>query len=148
MSVLQLIEDRTGDKPRIEPLPNPDELPPEDFENDGVHTVDLGSDALIQFAGKLSRAGFRILEFSLVDRFFAEVDADTKKELEPLLRKAATADSAFLESFKHQFLVDLFVDHVRMYNRNTGNVVTLGQEGVIHAQTEDIESLSNALNGV
>lgn len=146
MTVLQLIEDRSGGQRRIEPLPNPDEKTPEDLESEGVSTVDVGSDALIDFAVRLSHAGFRILEFSLVDRYFTEVDDDTAHELEPRLRRLAITDANGLEDFKASFLADLFVDHVRMRNRETGNVIVLGQEGVVHAQLEDIDSLSRALN--
>ncbi|GAA4660600.1 hypothetical protein [Gordonia humi] len=147
MAVLQLIEDRSGDTSRIEPLPNPDEKEPEVLESEGFSTVDAGSDLLIDFAEQLSHAGFKILEFSLVDRYFTEVDEDIADQLEPRLRRLVASDRRGLKDFKARFLVDLFVDHVRLRNRNTGNVIVLGQEGVVHAHAEEIEYLSRALNG-
>lgn len=148
MTVLQLIEDRSGGTPRIETLPNPDGKAPEVLEGEGFTTVDVGSDALITFAARLSHAGFKILEFSLVNRYFVEIDSDSAFEIEPRLRKLVSTNNQELEYFKTQFLADLFVDSVRLLNRETGNVVTLGQEGVVHAQAEDIDSLSRALNEV
>jgi hypothetical protein len=131
---------------RIEARPNPRNKDSDALQREGVETVDVGSDLLLQFASHLAHAGFRVLEISLVDRFYAEADEEVKDQLEPPLRDLVTSNFDAAKKFKDEFLADVFVSDVRLLNSKTGNVVTLGQEGVVHASNEDIESLSAALN--
>ncbi|WP_241473175.1 hypothetical protein [Mycolicibacterium neoaurum] len=146
MTVLQLVFAGENDSRRIEPRPNPDAKDPGVLENEGVPTVDVGSDLLVQFAHQLANHGFRLLEISLVDRFFKEADDQVTEELEPAFRNLVSANLQAARQFKNDYLTDYFVNHVRFFNRETQNEVTIGQEGVVHAQLEDIKSLTAALN--
>lgn len=146
MTVLQLVLKGNGTSQHIEPQPNPEGKDPEELQKEGIQTVDVGSDLLIKFASSLSHAGFRVLGISLVDRYFAEVDDEFSKQIVPLFSKLLSSDLDAAQKFKNDYLSDLFVNDIRLLNRQTGNVVTLGQEGVVHANTEEIEYLSTALN--
>ncbi|MEN4446419.1 hypothetical protein [Mycobacterium sp. SM3041] len=146
MTVLQLVFADDSSSPRIEPRPNPEGKALDELEREGVRAVDVGSDQLIEFASSLSHAGFRVLGVSLVDRYFSEVDDEIAAELEPAFRALISTNLDAAREFKHDFLADLFVSDVKLRNTRTGNVVTLGQEGVVHADADEIEFLAAGLN--
>lgn len=145
MKVLQLINASEGESPRIEALPNPDGKDLDTFLHEGIPAIDVGSDLLIKFVYFLAHADFRVLEISLVDRYFAEAPKQISEEFAGVLADLAVSDYSAAQKFRNEFLPDYFVSDVRALNKRTNSVVRLGQEGVVHANDEDIAYLSEPL---
>lgn len=150
MTVLQLVRTSDGTTSRIEPRPNLEQKTPDQLEDEGLDTVDVGSDLLLRFANNLAHAGFRLLDIALVDRYFNEVedphsDDRISSQFDELLKLVA-ADYEAARKYRQDRLPDLFVNDIRLRNLKTGNTVILGQEGVVHADLAEIEYLTAGLN--
>lgn len=146
MTVLQLIR---GGKQGLEPLPNPRERRPAEMFRDGTDTFLAGSDDLIWIAFELSLARFRVLGFCFVNRYFQSIDETEAEWLsDALIRLIANKDPTAIERFIDTHLDGRFVEQVQLHNEITRNDMFVAQDGVIHAQDEDFDSLSDALKRV
>lgn len=150
MTVLQLVSTGDGTTSRIVPQPNPEQKTPDELEDEGVHTIDVGSDLLLRFANNLTHAGFRLIDVVLVDRYFNELDDPHSDEhissnFDEFL-KLIPVDYDAARMYRQERFPDLFVNDVRLRNLKTGNTVVLGQEGVILADIDEIKYLTAGLN--
>lgn len=147
MTVLQLVLGGSGTG--LKPVPNPLQLPPEEFLGDGAFLA--GSDDLIRIAAHLAMHGFRILSFSFVDRYFEPIEESRNNELSDELRsiiqRGITPETR--SRFVREKLAGLNIGLVRFRNLETHGNVAIAQEGIVRTRSEaDLPSLVSGLSGL
>ncbi|BDD96557.1 hypothetical protein [Mycolicibacterium fortuitum] len=146
MSVLQLIR---GETQGLEPLPNPEQLQPAQIFRESGNAFLAGSDDLIFIAYHLSHRGYRVLDFYIVNRFFVPIEEEEREWLsEELIRLIESGRLKAIHKFIERHLDGRFVEQVRLHSYVTDNNITIAQQGVVHANDEDVAPLRKGLDGV
>lgn len=140
MTVLQLV--RGGADAGLKPVPNPAQLPPEQFIKNGAFLA--GSDDLVNIAIHLSRHNFKILKFTFVDRFFQPIGDERNDKLSDDLRNHISQGTH--PEFLRNELGELSVDSVRLRDLTTRGNIQIWQEGIVTTRSDnDVPSLRAGL---
>ena len=101
----------------------------------------------MRIAVHLSRAKFKVVNFSFVDKYFQPLDPAVNEKLSDHLLgliKNGTIDD--LKSLRADDLDKVSVESVRLRDLNTGANIQIAQEGVVRTRSDsDVPSLRSGL---
>lgn len=151
MAVLQLVV-REAPEPqlRVTAVENPRQLPPELFDTESQHAFLLGSDDLLVLAFLLSKdKSYRLVDVDFVGRDFEPLDQEDSESLRSDLRSLlGSGNLADLLKFSKERMVGIYVSQVQIRDRETSDVYTLAQDGIITGQSSFNKLAQNISNSV